>query len=59
MRAWCWLVAHFPIVVTTRQRQWQYGKDAFEVGRDYERGKRRELASRVERLEAQVHELTA
>lgn len=34
---WGWLVLRLPFVIHSRRGQWQAGKDAFDLGRDYER----------------------
>lgn len=63
--AWDWLAARLPervlsafdvvpFVVVTRHGRWQAEKNAFELGRDYERGL---LTPRVERLETEVARL--
>jgi isocitrate lyase len=54
-----WFASFLPFVVHTRSGFHRVEKSAFELGRDYERGRVKAVRERVERLEAQVDELTA
>ena len=60
-----WLLGHLPervlkasdrvpFIVQTRRKRARSERNAFQLGRDYERGL---LTPRVERLEAEVHRL--
>ena len=56
---WAWLAHRSPIVIARRSTLRVWERNGFELGRDYERGRVKAIRERVERLEAQVDELTA
>jgi hypothetical protein len=48
-----------PFVIVTRRSRWQSEKNVFDLGRDHERGRIKELTGRLERCETLVRQLEA